>query len=178
MSTTEDFENAPAGTVAREPGGHVAMKAVPACYEMYASWIVSGDESVPYFWFNERHLVKNGYTIVTPTEMTAREHLEAAWVAAHDGPASRKIPAGVEVLSRERKSNIITGPAKLEFPMTFENSEFLFRTLEPLSESEPYCEAYRDGYQCSREPGHDGPHVAATAPLQGTVCEVWGAHDL
>lgn len=41
------------------------------------------------------------------------------------------------------------------------------------ADSNQYCPAERGEYACSREDGHDGPHVAATCDVQNSICAVW-----
>lgn len=45
------------------------------------------------------------------------------------------------------------------------------------ADGRPFCTAEHDGFACSREGGHDGPHVAATCDVQNSICEVWPAAE-
>jgi len=64
---------------------------------------------------------------VKPPELTAKEHLEAAWEAAHPVPANGRIPKGTKYLTRCGGQDVVTAEAGIDLRGGPD-----IRTLEPL----------------------------------------------
>lgn len=105
-----------------------------------------------------------------PAEMTAREHLEAAWEAAHPVPPDVRIPKGMEYLVR---INDHATPALRRAAGDFRGSPIV-RTLDPLPPVIPDdCMAV---WASTRKDESRRVWVRATGSMAG-LPDKWGVWD-
>ena len=106
--------------------------------------------------------------VVRP-ELTAKEHMEAAWDAAHPVPKGSVIPAGTPSLSRPPHGETEYFPVGIDHDFTVREGDDV-RTLEPLPPVIPDdCDAV---WASTRENGSRRVWVRATGVMAGRV-DVW-----
>ena len=130
MSTIEEFENAPVGSIAKKGVGLVAIREG---YETaYLPWVCTTYGE----WFSNEELADAGYTLERPVPTTVQEALDLAWNLAAPVEEDQTIPKGTRYVRRSQFGGLTTYTAAPDWTPDPWHKDMI-RTFEPLPEPEP-----------------------------------------